>query len=421
VTWPRFVEVPPQATRRHALFVQLAVWLTFGSAVSVLLSIWLSQMLLWFGVASMLLSGITPKLPRIKLPLALFILGTLISLAFSGEIVHGLPQIKKFAVFLMLLAVFSCLRSVLAIRSVFLVWTILGAAAALLGIAQFIVKFEDARAAGISFVPYYTSDRITGFMSHWNTFSEEEMFVLLMLAAYLFFGPTVRRGWILFMCVGLLGLSLILAETRAVWMATAIAGLYLIWFWRPKLMLLLPVIAVLLWFTPVVGQRMQSILHPKEVDSNAFHLIVWRAGISMIEHHPLLGLGPDGPKFHLTEYIPADIPRPLPEGFYQHVHNIYLQYGSDRGIPTALMMIWLLIQCIVDFSRGVRAESPGRGIRKFLLHGAIAVILATMIDGVFEYNLGDSEFLMMFLVVVASGYLALEPGLIKDQPRSYAP
>jgi len=416
VNWPQVSDVPPQATPLQARLYKCAVWLTFGSAISILVSIWLSQMLLWLAVASIILSGSTPRLPGIKLPLTLFIAGTIISLAFSGEIVHGLPQIKKFFVFLMLLAVFSCLRSSLAIRSVFLSWTVLGAMAAVTGIVQFVLKYEEARAAGISFGLYYTPDRITGFMSHWNTFSEEEMFVLLMLCSYLFFAPLTRKIWIWLACAGLLAIGIVLAETRAVWLATALAGIYLVWFWRPKLTLLLPVIAAVLWFTPIVGQRMRSILRPEQVDSNKFHTIVWRAGIAMIERHPLLGLGPDGPKFHLPEYIPADVPRPLPEGFYQHVHNFYLQYAADRGIPTALVMIWLLIQAILDFARGLRLQPPGRGVPKFLLHGAIAVILATMIDGVFEYNLGDSEFLAMFLTVVACGYLALEAGVFNQRP-----
>ena len=136
----------------------------------------------------------------------------------------------------------------------------------------------------------------------------------------------------------------------------------------------------------------------------------------MIKHHPLLGLGPDGPKFHFEEYFPAEYARSRPEGFYQHVHNVYLQYAADRGIPTALVMVWLLIQVVVDFWRGLRRLAPGPSTRKFLLHGGIAIVMATMVDGVVEYNLGDSEFLTMFLVVVGCGYLALEQGLIEDQP-----
>ncbi len=420
MTWPRIVNVRPGASPREAFLTKAAVWLTLGAAVSIIVSIWVSQtLMLWPAVAALLFSGQKLLLPRIKLQLGLFMLGTLVSLACSGEIAHGLPQIKKFLVFLVLLVVYSCLRNGTVVRSLFLTWAVLGALAALVGAAQFAVKLEQAHRAGVSFRPYYVTERITGFMSHWNTFSEEEMLILLMLGAFLFFGPAAgKRLWMWLSCVALLGIALVLAETRGVWFATALGGLYLIWFWRPKLILLVPVVVVALLFTPVVGDRVRSIIRPERSDSNSFHLIVWRTGIEMIKHHPLLGLGPDGPKFHFNEYIPADIPRPLPEGFYQHVHNVYLQYGADRGIPTALVMVWLLIQVVVDFWRGLLRLPPGSSTRRFLLHGGIAVVLATMVDGVVEYNLGDSEFLTMFLVVVGCGYLALQKDLLEDRSRA---
>jgi hypothetical protein len=85
-----------------------------------------------------------------------------------------------------------------------------------------------------------------------------------------------------------------------------------------------------------------------------------------------------------------------------------LQYAAERGIPTMLILMWMLFQILFDFWRGLRALPPGRDDRRFLLHGGIAVVLAIMAEGFFEYNLGDSEVLTMFLVVVACGYLALE-------------
>ena len=39
---------------------------------------------------------------------------------------------------------------------------------------------------------------------------------------------------------------------------------------------------------------------------------------------------------------------------------------------------------------------------------ATAVVLATMVAGLFELNLGDSEVLTMFLVVAGCGYVATE-------------
>jgi len=54
-------------------------------------------------------------------------LGTLIALAFSADPVAGLPQIRKFYVFLELLVVFSTLRSGKVVRWLFLSWAGLAA------------------------------------------------------------------------------------------------------------------------------------------------------------------------------------------------------------------------------------------------------------------------------------------------------
>jgi hypothetical protein len=76
-----------------------------------------------------------------------------------------------------------------------------------------------------------------------------------------------------------------------------------------------------------------------------------------------------------------------------------------------LVLMWMLIQIIVDFWRGLRSLPPGLSNQRFLLHGGIAAVLAIMAEGFVELNLGDSEVLTMFLVVVACGYLALEKEL----------
>jgi O-antigen ligase len=395
-----------------------AVWLTFGSAVSITLSIAASQILLGLALAALLLSGERMRLPRIKWALGLFMLGTLISMAFSGEAAHSLPQIRKFYLYIgVLLVVFSCLRQMKFIRWLFLAWAGLGTLEALRGFVQFASKVRAAHAAGQSFYDYYVAARITGFTSHWNTYAAEEMFALLMLAAFLFFAPgAAKRVWLWIAAAALVTLAVLLSDTRGVWIATFVAGLYLVWYWNKKLILLVPVAAMLAFLLSpqAIRERFESIVRPKQEDSNQFRIIAWRSGIRMIEAHPWLGLGPDGPKYHFKEYIPPDIPRPLPDGFYEHVHNVYLQYAADRGIPTALVFVWMLVQIPIDFWRGLRRVPPGRSNRRFLLHGGIAVVLAAMVEGVVEVNLGDSEVLTMFLVVVACGYLALEKDLALD-------
>src|SRR3984957_14211167 len=164
-----------------------AQYLAFGSAVSILFSIAASQILLALALVALLLSKAPLRLPRIWLPLGLFLLLTLVSLAFSGDVAHGLPQVRKIYVYSMLLVVFSVLRDMRTIRWLFLSWAGVGALEAARGLVQFAAKVSEARALGMNFAEYYEPERITGFMSHWMTFGGEEMFVLIMLTAYLFF------------------------------------------------------------------------------------------------------------------------------------------------------------------------------------------------------------------------------------------
>jgi putative inorganic carbon (hco3(-)) transporter len=392
------------------LLFRIARWLTFGSAVAIILSIAASQIMLGLALAALLLSGGRMRLPRIWLPLSLFLLGTLISLALSPDPAAGLPQVRKFFVFTMLLVVFSTLRDIVVIRRLFLCWAGAATLTALLGLAQFGRKVQEAHAQGRGFYDYYVAERITGFTSHWMTFGGEEMFALLMTTAFLFFACIGRkRFWLWLLCAVLMAVALLLGFTRSMWVASAGAGIYLLWFWKRILVLALPValLSIALLAPASIRERFASLLKPGKVDSNQHRIVTWRTGLEMIRAHPWFGLGPEEVKLRFNNYIPADIPRPLPEGWYGHLHNIYLQYAAERGVPTMLMMLWMLGQILWDCLRRLSSLPSGRGDLKFVLHGAVAVVIATMIAGCFEYNLGDSEVLTMFLVVVGCAYAAM--------------
>ncbi len=392
---------------------RVTAFLTFACAVSVLFSIAASQTLLALSLAALLLSGEKLRLPPIRLPLALFIAGTILSLAFSGDAAAGRPQIRKLFVFFMLLVVFSALRELAGVRRLVLAWAGVGALASGVALVQFWWKLQEARQHGQAFYEHYVSERITGFMSHWMTFSGLQMIVLLMLAAFLLFAPHRRRRVVVFgvVAAALLGATLVLGMTRSIWLATAAAVLYLLWFWRRRWLLAAPVVfAVLLWLGPgSIRTRVASIYQPqREIDSNQHRIVCWRTGWEMIKAHPLLGLGPEMVRLKFTEYVPPDIPRPLPTGWYGHLHNVYIHYAAERGIPVMLILVWMLGKILWDFLSALRRLRPGPNDERFILHGAVAVIIGTLISGIFELNLGDSEVLMAFLAVVACGYLAVE-------------
>lgn len=360
-------------------------------------------------LAALLASGEKLRFPPIKLPLALFMAGTVISLALSDQPSAGRPQIRKFFVFLMLLLVFSALREVRHLRALALAWAVLAALSSIRAIGQFVEKYERARALQTDFYEFYVAERITGFMSHWMTFSGQMMLVLLLVAAAILFGPRARWGLAVWAaCGSLTGVAILLGFTRGIWLATAAGMLYLVWQWRRWAVALVPLLAVgLVSLGPAsLRERVASALRPRgEIDSNQHRIVSWRTGWRMIQAHPWFGLGPEHVKLQFDDYVPADVPRPLPKGWYGHLHNIYLHYAAERGVPTALALLWLLGRILADFARAARRAPPET---RFVLHGAVAAVVAILVEGIFELNLGDTEVLTMFLTIVAAGYVAIE-------------
>jgi putative inorganic carbon (HCO3(-)) transporter len=387
-------------------------WSACAAAATILVSISVSQILLALSLGILLGSREKLRFPRIWLLLAVFISGTLLSLILSPSPAHGLPQIKKLFVFSMLPVAFSTIRDLRAVRSLFLVWAAIGALTACFGLVRFSFLLHKLQVENRPAYEYYMINRFTGFMSHPMTFGGQTMIVLLLLLAFLFFGPRLNKlpFWIGATAAVLLAGALLINGTRTVWLGAAVAGIWLLWRWRRWLAGAGPIVVLMfMWLVPgPVHDRFLSIFRPrKDVDSNEFRLICFRTGARMIQAHPWFGIGLDETKHHFLDYLPPDTRRPLPPGFYQHLHNVYLQYAAERGIPTMLVMLMILGLILYDFGAALRRLPSGRSDANFLLHGGIATVIGIMVSGVFEVNLGDSEVLTVFLVVVAGGYVAV--------------
>jgi len=386
-----------------------AFWVTFAACVSIVVSIAVSQILMGAAIVLVIASRTRLRLPPVWLPMTLFMTGTVVSWLLSGDLRRGLPQIRKFYVWFILLLVFSVFRHLREVRWAVAAWTVLATGSALYSFVQFAGKYEQAAASHQNFYLYYVDARITGFMGHWMTFGGEEMIVLLSLAAFLFFAPVGKRlrvaGWV---CGGILLVSMVLGFTRGIWLGTMAGGIYLLWFRRRWLVALVPVAILAAMAVGPLRERAVSLFQPHgDRDSNRFRVVVWRTGLQMIRAHPWFGVGPEQVGPQLVNYVPGDIARPLPPGYYGHLHNIYIHYAAERGIPTMLAMMWFIGQALWDFAKTLWRRRPS-GDARFVLHAAVAVIIGLLVVGCVEYNLGDSEVLTMFLTTVCFGYLAKE-------------
>jgi O-antigen ligase len=84
-----------------------------------------------------------------------------------------------------------------------------------------------------------------------------------------------------------------------------------------------------------------------------------------------------------------------------HLHNVPMQIAAERGLPA--LAAWLVFVGIlaVDLLRLLRASR-----HRSVAAAGLAALVAMLTAGFFEYNFGDSEFLMLFLVLVTLPYAA---------------
>jgi O-antigen ligase len=383
-------------------------WLAFGAAASILFSIAVSQILLGIGILALLVSRRRLRFPPIALPLVLFFAATVIADLLSGDPLRGVPQIRKFFVFGVVLLIFNTFRSISQIRNLVLVWAGIATLSAGFALGQFVHRWKDAIALHATVYDYVLDGRISGFASHWMTYGGEQMIVLLLLLALLLFSP--GGAWKIWAwgSVAVIWTAIVLGLTRGIFLAAVPAGvLVLAWNYKPWFVCGAPAAALAMFLAapPNIQDRVFSVFRPHgDVDSNSRRVIMARTGLRMIEAHPVFGIGPEQIQPQFLAYLPFDVARPLPKGWYGHLHNVYLQYAAERGLPALGCMLWIIGKMAHDFRKALKiAAWPDA---RFIWLGSLAVIAAVLAEGFFEYNLGDSEVLTMFLATMTCAYVA---------------
>jgi O-antigen ligase len=130
--------------------------------------------------------------------------------------------------------------------------------------------------------------------------------------------------------------------------------------------------------------------------SNADRVAMMRSGWRIIKDDPLTGVGPD----MVIQVYPHYRDKSAINQLNPHLHNVPLQIAAERGVPALIVWLWFIGMLAVDFFRRRVARFPA------LSNTGLAVIGAMLAAGLFEYNFGDSEFLMLFLVLVTLPYAA---------------
>ena len=99
-----------------------------------------------------------------------------------------------------------------------------------------------------------------------------------------------------------------------------------------------------------------------------------------------------------------------------HLHNVPLQIAAERGLPALALWLWFIYTLVADFLRTRKTTKVPS-----ITMAALACVVAMVLAGMFEYNFGDSEFLMLFLLLVVLPYAADRAESPDDADRDGAP
>lgn len=365
-------------------------------------SIAFSQLCLGLAIVLTITQWRKAKYPRGASLLLFFFAWTLLAASLSNSPMAAWPQLRKFFVYLIVPCLAAAYKGPDSARAILTAMGAAGTLSAVWSLLQYARKYQAAKAAAVNFTDAYIADRITGFMSHWMTFGGTMMTVFLLGFAYLLFRRPLR--WPIPAALALIAAAIFLGWTRGIWIGTFAGLLYLIWSWRRWLVLTAPILALaaIALMPQPEKDRVLSIVKPRgDTDSNAHRFALYRTGRAMIEAHPLLGVGPEQVERNFEKYAPEDIPRPFPRAWwYGHLHNIYIQFAADRGIPAMLAIVGFFFWSTWQI---MRAALSAEGDRKWMLHGIAAFAIGLLVTGIFEHNLADSEILMLALGLITLG------------------
>ena len=353
---------------------------------------------LGFWVALLIAERERPEAPPFFGALVAYAAMTMASVAFSLDRGISIVDSKEVLLFLVVPVVYRLARGPRA-QTVATIIVTVGAASAVFGVVQYgILEFDNL------------GRRPTGAMGHYMTYSGLLVLVIAVAGARLLFDKN-ERVWSLLVMPALL-VALALTFTRGYLLGGA-AALGLLFVLKDlRLLAVVPVLGALFLVLapPQITARFYSTFDMQDPTVRD-RFAMARSGIRIIRDHPLTGVGPDMVKEVYPDYRDAN----AVQDDNPHLHNVPLHIAAERGLPALALWLGFLVLVVRDLTRRFRVDRV-----RALAAAGLAAVAGMLTGGLFEYNFGDSEFLMLFLVLITLPHAAARgPGAAPaDQPGS---
>jgi O-antigen ligase len=351
-----------------------------GTQISLTLAI-----LAWVILAAF---GRSPRPSRtlLDIPILFFVLSVLLSVIFSEERMASFLNLKNLPLVVIIYLFGFLVRDPRDARGLFIVLLVSGAASSLFGIAIFFL----GRGGGFM-------GRTPGSFSTAMTFGGITLLLCSLFSA-LAAGRGIGRRMRL-ACMGAAAASLtalFLTFTRSSWLGMFVSLIAILAILRKKF--LIPFLAAVVIFVMLLPKpyrdRVTSIWDLQH-RTTVQRIEMIKGGWSIFKEHPVFGVG-------TMDLAPLYERHKPPEAVHVHghMHNIFVQVAVTTGTVGLAAFCYLLI----SFFR-LLAGNLGAGLPpplKAWTAGSIGALAGFITNGLFEWNFGDAEVVMMLYFIIGS-------------------
>jgi O-antigen ligase len=156
------------------------------------------------------------------------------------------------------------------------------------------------------------------------------------------------------------------------------------------------VVAGLILAVPGVLKRAMTVADVSDPTARE-RVAMWSAAVALVREHPVMGVGPG----QVKRLYPAYAPPYAVRRHTSHVHNAPLQIAVERGLVGLALWLWIFGAFFVGAIRIWRRLPEAAVEDRALVAGCMAAMAAFLVGGLFEYNFGDTEVLLVAMSVMA--------------------
>lgn len=240
---------------------------------------------------------------------------------------------------------------------------------------------------------------------HAGTMRDPQMFFAALCVALALLLSSSRRAWRPFLTVLVLVFlsGLLLHGKRGAWLATGVAVAVVLCGMKRARWVVVEVAAIgLMLAVPLVRERLAAMASLADVGQGG-RMALWTEAAP-----PLLSAFPWGVGWCAVTHASLAEHTSVLQANLDHLHSTPLQVALEVGwLGLILWLVWMVL-AVCGMVRNLEGE--GEALGRVVGVGILAAFVGLLVNGLVEYNFGDTEILMLYCFLMGAAIALREGG-----------